>query len=146
MMERIKGNVVSNMFHVQVVSQEQLEALEAQRRAEAQAKLARMRAAHPGAQPQAQPASGEAQRAEAPAAAPAPMPASRAARRAARARGRAVPAAAPKPQTVKRDKPKVGRNEPCWCGSGKKYKNCHYREDQAAAAASADAALDQPEA
>ena len=21
--------------------------------------------------------------------------------------------------------PKVGRNEPCWCGSGKKYKKCH---------------------
>lgn len=22
---------------------------------------------------------------------------------------------------------KLGRNEPCWCGSGKKYKNCHLR-------------------
>ncbi|MBN1263475.1 MAG: preprotein translocase subunit SecA [Candidatus Pacebacteria bacterium] len=21
---------------------------------------------------------------------------------------------------------KIGRNEPCWCGSGKKYKKCHY--------------------
>ncbi|MCA9908374.1 MAG: SEC-C domain-containing protein, partial [Anaerolineae bacterium] len=21
---------------------------------------------------------------------------------------------------------------PCWCGSGKKYKNCHMRQDQAA--------------
>ena len=21
--------------------------------------------------------------------------------------------------------PKLGRNEPCWCGSGKKFKNCH---------------------
>ncbi|MHB8430631.1 MAG: SEC-C metal-binding domain-containing protein, partial [Acidimicrobiales bacterium] len=20
---------------------------------------------------------------------------------------------------------KLGRNEPCWCGSGKKYKLCH---------------------
>ncbi|HVZ81303.1 MAG TPA: SEC-C metal-binding domain-containing protein [bacterium] len=20
---------------------------------------------------------------------------------------------------------KVGRNDPCWCGSGKKYKKCH---------------------
>jgi len=28
--------------------------------------------------------------------------------------------------------PKVGRNDPCWCGSGKKYKQCHLREDQAA--------------
>ncbi|MCL4478530.1 MAG: preprotein translocase subunit SecA [Deltaproteobacteria bacterium] len=25
---------------------------------------------------------------------------------------------------IKREK-KVGRNDPCWCGSGKKYKNCH---------------------
>ena len=26
---------------------------------------------------------------------------------------------------IVRDKPKVGRNEPCPCGSGKKYKKCH---------------------
>jgi len=26
---------------------------------------------------------------------------------------------------VKREEPKVGRNEPCPCGSGKKYKKCH---------------------
>jgi preprotein translocase subunit SecA len=31
--------------------------------------------------------------------------------------------AAQKP--VVRDQPKVGRNEPCPCGSGKKYKHCH---------------------
>ena len=33
----------------------------------------------------------------------------------------------PKPavQTYVRNKPKVGRNEPCPCGSGRKYKNCH---------------------
>jgi preprotein translocase subunit SecA len=24
--------------------------------------------------------------------------------------------------------PKLGRNDPCWCGSGKKYKKCHGRE------------------
>ncbi|MFO7916450.1 MAG: SEC-C metal-binding domain-containing protein, partial [Anaerolineae bacterium] len=24
----------------------------------------------------------------------------------------------------------LGRNDPCWCGSGKKYKHCHLREDQ----------------
>ncbi len=28
--------------------------------------------------------------------------------------------------------PKVGRNEPCWCGSGKKYKKCHLPEDEQA--------------
>ena len=27
--------------------------------------------------------------------------------------------------TVKHDAPKVGRNDPCPCGSGKKYKKCH---------------------
>jgi preprotein translocase subunit SecA len=28
-------------------------------------------------------------------------------------------------KTVRRDEPKIGRNDPCWCGSGKKYKKCH---------------------
>jgi hypothetical protein len=27
-------------------------------------------------------------------------------------------------KTVRREQPKVGRNEPCPCGSGKKYKHC----------------------
>ena len=26
---------------------------------------------------------------------------------------------------VKPDRDKIGRNDPCWCGSGKKYKKCH---------------------
>ncbi|MFL3653716.1 MAG: preprotein translocase subunit SecA [Halioglobus sp.] len=29
------------------------------------------------------------------------------------------------PQTYVREQPKVGRNEPCHCGSGKKFKQCH---------------------
>jgi len=24
----------------------------------------------------------------------------------------------------------LGRNDPCWCGSGKKYKMCHYEADK----------------
>ena len=28
-------------------------------------------------------------------------------------------------QTIKRDEPKIGRNDSCWCDSGKKYKQCH---------------------
>ena len=28
-------------------------------------------------------------------------------------------------QTVANGGPKVGRNDPCPCGSGKKYKKCH---------------------
>jgi uncharacterized protein len=30
-----------------------------------------------------------------------------------------------KVETVVRDGPKVGRNDPCPCGSGRKYKHCH---------------------
>ena len=33
----------------------------------------------------------------------------------------------PKPETVKRTEKKVGRNDPCPCGSGKKFKQCHGR-------------------
>jgi preprotein translocase subunit SecA len=29
------------------------------------------------------------------------------------------------PQTIKNRDAKVGRNDPCPCGSGKKYKKCH---------------------
>jgi preprotein translocase subunit SecA len=35
------------------------------------------------------------------------------------------PAAVDKPQPFKRFNDKIGRNDPCPCGSGKKYKNCH---------------------
>jgi preprotein translocase subunit SecA len=35
-------------------------------------------------------------------------------------------AAAPRvKQRVVSEKEKLGRNDPCWCGSGKKYKRCH---------------------
>ncbi len=37
------------------------------------------------------------------------------------------------PSGPARERPKVGRNDPCWCGSGTKYKSCHYREDQVTA-------------
>ncbi len=46
-----------------------------------------------------------------------------------RQRAAAIAAGGPpsKPETFKREQPKVGRNEPCPCGSGKKYKQCHGR-------------------
>jgi len=28
-------------------------------------------------------------------------------------------------QRVTADREKIGRNDPCWCGSGKKFKRCH---------------------
>lgn len=33
----------------------------------------------------------------------------------------------PKRKPIRVEK-KIGRNDPCWCGSGKKYKNCHGKE------------------
>ena len=38
---------------------------------------------------------------------------------------RAVPAGPPPRQEPVKAEVKVGRNDPCPCGSGKKYKNCH---------------------
>ncbi len=33
-----------------------------------------------------------------------------------------------RPSAAQGGKP-PGRNDPCWCGSGKKYKQCHLRKD-----------------
>src|SRR4051794_32949746 len=44
---------------------------------------------------------------------------------AAAAEGEYVEEEPPQIEQVVRDEPKIGRNDPCWCGSGKKYKKCH---------------------
>ena len=36
----------------------------------------------------------------------------------------------PAQQTVRKSGNRPSRNQPCWCGGGKKYKHCHMREDQ----------------
>ena len=43
------------------------------------------------------------------------------------------PAQPPPPtvETIRKTAPRPGRNDPCWCGSGKKYKKCHLLGDQA---------------
>ncbi len=33
-------------------------------------------------------------------------------------------------KTERRDQPKIGRNDLCYCGSGKKYKNCHGKDSK----------------
>jgi len=51
---------------------------------------------------------------------------------AANERDRFEPGGAPVDEEIKQQpikvEPKIGRNDPCPCGSGKKYKNCHGRE------------------
>jgi hypothetical protein len=53
--------------------------------------------------------------------------------RALRPERRSEQAASPPPLTlntpVRNVGATVGRNEPCWCGSGKKYKKCHLGKD-----------------
>jgi preprotein translocase subunit SecA len=39
--------------------------------------------------------------------------------------GEAVSAFEPVEQRRVSDDEQIGRNDPCWCGSGKKYKKCH---------------------
>ncbi len=33
-------------------------------------------------------------------------------------------------EPIRRETPKIGRNDACWCGSGKKYKKCHLDQDE----------------
>jgi len=60
-----------------------------------------------------------------------------AASRAQQERAANTPVQAPdaRPITVRRSQPKVGRNDPCPCGSGKKYKKCHGQVSDAGGAA-----------
>jgi hypothetical protein len=39
---------------------------------------------------------------------------------------------------------KIGRNDPCWCGSGKKYKHCHMRQDESGRRSSLDTTESEP--
>jgi uncharacterized protein YchJ len=35
------------------------------------------------------------------------------------------------PKTIINSRKELGRNDPCWCGSGKKWKKCHYPKTSA---------------
>ncbi|MCA9581208.1 MAG: preprotein translocase subunit SecA [Myxococcales bacterium] len=126
MMVNVKNLVAESMFRAQRVTEEDLERQEAQRRQQTEARQRGMQASHRDRQGGGE--EGDEGRAG---------PNRRQRRQMAKRQGAplregAEPgAAAPTPQTVRREKPKVGRNDPCWCGSGKKYKSCHYQEDRA---------------
>ncbi len=60
-----------------------------------------------------------------------------------------TPGAAAQPAQPVRVRKTPGRNEPCWCGSGKKYKHCHEKSDRMGgnggpAPVAADRAVSQP--
>ena len=104
MLDQVKHDAISILSKVQVRTQEDVEAVEEQR-----SDMSAMRYQHAEA-------SALQRGAEAP---PPKRPA---------AGGRAVAQPPGEPATpFVRSQPKVGRNEPCPCGSGKKYKQCHGR-------------------
>ena len=120
MLQTTKSSVALKMFTVERAREEDLERLEAQRKQQIEKRERQIRASHhPGD------GSGDGDQP--------PRQMSRKQRRAAAARGQ-QPVAPVQAQTQRRDRPKLGRNQPCHCGSGKKYKNCHLRSDQQSAA------------
>ncbi len=96
LLDRIKFEVTRTLARVRIQAAEDVEAVDEQRRHQAPVEYQHPSAAAPTA--------------------PAPMPP-----------GAAAPAAAAgaAAQPFIRDGQKVGRNDPCPCGSGKKYKHCH---------------------
>lgn len=110
LLERYKQEVVGIVSKVQIQQPEEIARVEQARRERA------MNFEHADAQ-SALSGDGQAADEQSPGqAAPAPPQ---------RMRAVPKPPAPRKPQTFERQQPKVGRNEPCPCGSGKKYKQCH---------------------
>ncbi len=99
MLERIKHEIVQLLARVRIRSEDEVAAMEQQQREQAEAQARAMQFQHAEA---AGFAPGEAEGE----ASPQPLP-------------------PPSQMPVHREGPKVGRNDPCPCGSGKKYKHCH---------------------
>ena len=109
MLERIKFETASLMATVEVRRQEDIDREEEERR---QRLMRALQAQHP----EAGSPLGGAEEAQ-------PMPPARGA--APPRAGASAPASVESAGTFVRNERKVGRNEPCPCGSGKKYKHCH---------------------
>ena len=96
MLENVKREVVTLLSRVRIRSDEEVQALEAAERQQAEARLSQSQFQH-------QDMGGYSADEEA----------------------AQVQAAQQGIAQAQRDEPKIGRNDPCPCGSGKKYKHCH---------------------
>jgi preprotein translocase subunit SecA len=97
MLEEVKGEVVQRLARIRIQSEAEVAAMEERQRQEAERRALEFQHAETGGIA----AAGDAE-------------------------GAAVAEAMSQLQSpVLRDQPKVGRNDPCPCGSGKKYKQCH---------------------
>ena len=117
MIGRINTDVLHAIFHVEVKSSKELDAMKDEAEARREQAKQQMQATHADG--------GLFDDGNSPAV----------------ARGENAPV---KVQTLTRSRPKLGRNDPCWCGSGKKYKKCHMKEDEASMYAVADAEAPPP--
>ncbi len=97
MMARVSSNVLLRFFEVRIREQQEIAAIEAEAEARHHAELEQAVARHPGEQPSLNPAAALDSMRQG--------------------------AVAPPPQAP--PVPKIGRNDPCPCGSGKKFKKCH---------------------
>ncbi len=96
MLDRVKHEIIQLLARVRIRNENEVQALEEQQQRQAQARQLQFQHAEAGGLPSGEPEPG------------------------------AEPNVAMAPQTtVHREAPKVGRNDPCPCGSGKKYKHCH---------------------
>ncbi len=110
MIASIREKVVHTMFRVEVKTRAEIEQLQKEAEERRSKAIERMQAQHGGANAldgARAPAPGEGRPAYTGADGEAPN----------------------KVETLRRARPKVGRNDPCWCGSGKKYKKCHMADD-----------------
>ena len=104
MTDNIKNDGIEWIFRVQVVREERVaSALDTEGQAQFIHPSSQQPAAPQAQKPQAAPAWSEPQGVTAPQQSPSQQPA----------------------QPIRREDAKVGRNDPCPCGSGKKYKKCH---------------------
>src|SRR5262249_7122756 len=95
MLERVKHEIIQLLARVRIRNESEVQALEEQQQRQAEARNLQFQHAEAGGLP-----AGE------------PEP-------------QAEPQGAAQQMPVHREAPKVGRNDPCPCGSGKKYKHCH---------------------
>lgn len=112
MMAKVSSNVLVRLVEAQARSQAEIEALEQRDQQQRQTELAQAVARHPGESPSIPPEDASVDD----------------------ALNQLREQAAALAQPVKRTQPKIGRNDACPCGSGKKFKQCHGRVDDDEAA------------
>jgi preprotein translocase subunit SecA len=106
MMARVSGSVLTKFFNMQIQRQDEVVELEAAAEARHQAELGQSIARHIGEEDE-----------------------SSAQQLLARAQDALGAPTQPRPAT-QRSAQRIGRNDPCPCGSGKKFKHCHGAVDE----------------